>query len=71
MRILPVDDESLKYMKLTGRSDETSREQRIFETKPYMFFDVEKEDPNYTDVIELDLSTVEHRFDKNNHVSTI
>ncbi|HCY6141997.1 TPA: aconitate hydratase, partial [Staphylococcus aureus] len=25
----------------------------------HMFFDVEKEDPNYTDVIELDLSTVE------------
>ena len=24
-----------------------------------MFFDVEKEDPEYTDVIDLDLSTVE------------
>ena len=33
----PVDDESLKYMKLTGRSGRTYRaSKRIFETKPYV-----------------------------------
>ena len=47
-------------MKLTGRSGRTYRaSKRIFETKPYVLLIVEKEDPNYTDVIELDLSTVE------------
>lgn len=55
----PVDDESLKYMKLTGRSDEHIALVKEYLKQNHMFFDVEKEDPNYTDVIELDLSTVE------------
>lgn len=55
----PVDDESLKYMKLTGRSDEHIALVKEYLQQNHMFFDVEKEDPNYTDVIELDLATVE------------
>ena len=46
-------------MKLTGRSDEHIALVKEYLKQNHMFFDVEKEDPNYTDVIELDLSTVE------------
>ncbi|MBO1199848.1 aconitate hydratase AcnA [Staphylococcus simiae] len=55
----PVDEESLKYMKLTGRSDEHIAIVKEYLQQNHMFFDVENEDPNYTDVIELDLATVE------------
>ncbi|MBF7017191.1 aconitate hydratase AcnA [Staphylococcus durrellii] len=55
----PVDDESLKYMKLTGRSDDHIDLVKKYLQENSMFFDVEKEEPEYTDVVELDLSTVE------------
>lgn len=55
----PVDDESLKYMSLTGRSDEHIELVKKYLQENSMFFDVEKEEPEYTDVVELDLSTVE------------
>ncbi|MET3574855.1 aconitate hydratase AcnA [Bhargavaea ullalensis] len=55
----PVDEESLNYMRLTGRDED-----HIAVTKKYleengMFFTADKEDPFYTDVVELDLSTIE------------
>ena len=59
MGFFPVDAETLKYLRLTGRSDEQialveayCREQGIFRTD-------ETPDPEYTDTIELDLSTVQ------------
>jgi aconitate hydratase len=55
----PVDDESLKYMSLTGRSDDHIELVKKYLQENSMFFDVEKEEPEYTDVVELDLSTVE------------
>ena len=55
----PVDDESLKYMSLTGRSDDHIELVKKYLQENSMFFDVEKEEPEYTDVIHLDLSTVE------------
>lgn len=55
----PVDEESLKYMKLTGRKDDHIALVKEYLQQNNMFFDVEKEDPEYTDVIDLDLSTVE------------
>lgn len=55
----PVDEESLKYMKLTGRKDDHIELVKEYLQQNNMFFDVEKEDPEYTDVIDLDLSTVE------------
>ncbi|MDU1613356.1 MAG: aconitate hydratase, partial [Staphylococcus epidermidis] len=55
----PVDEESLKYMKLTGRDEEHIELVKEYLQQNHMFFDVEKEDPEYTDVIDLDLSTVE------------
>ncbi len=55
----PVDEEALNYMRLTARTTE-----QIAITKAYlqandMFFTVENEDPIYTDVVEMDLSTIE------------
>lgn len=38
----PVDDESLKYMKLTGRSDEHIALVKEYLQQNHMFFDVEK-----------------------------
>ena len=59
MGFFPVDAETLKYMRLTGRSAEQvalveayCREQGIFRTD-------DTPDPTYTDTLELDLSTIE------------
>ncbi|HEX6630533.1 MAG TPA: aconitate hydratase AcnA, partial [Gemmatimonadaceae bacterium] len=59
MGFFPVDAETLKYLRLTGRSEEQvalveayCREQGIFRTD-------DTPDPVYTDTLELDLSTVE------------
>ncbi|HAR6465634.1 TPA: aconitate hydratase AcnA [Staphylococcus pseudintermedius] len=54
----PVDDETLKYLRLTGRSDEHIETVETYLKQNHLFFDVNKE-PNYTDVVDLDLSTVE------------
>ena len=55
----PVDEEALKYMRLTGRSEEQIDLVKTYLEENSMFFTVEKEDPEYTDVVELDLATVE------------
>lgn len=59
MGFFPVDDETLRYMGRTGRSAELvdlverySKEQGLFRTD-------ETPDPEFTDVLTLDLSTVE------------
>ncbi|EGQ3934320.1 aconitate hydratase AcnA [Staphylococcus pseudintermedius] len=54
----PVDDETLKYLRLTGRSDEHIETVETYLKQNHLFFDV-NEEPNYTDVEDLDLSTVE------------
>ena len=55
----PVDDETLRYLSLTGRSTDTielveryCKEQNLFRTN-------DMPDPEYTEVMELDLGTVE------------
>ena len=55
----PIDEESLKYIKLTGRSEEHIELVKAYLQQNNMFFTSDKEDPQYTDVIHLDLSTVE------------
>lgn len=55
----PVDEESLNYMRLTGRDED-----HIAVTKKYlqendMFFTPDNVEPSYTDSVELDLSTIE------------
>jgi len=55
----PVDEESLSYLRLTGRSDEHIELVKTYLQKNDLFFKPENEEPVYTDVIELDLSTIE------------
>ena len=55
----PVDEESLSYMELTGRDVEQVEIVKTYLTENNMFFDPELEEPKYTKVVELDLSTVE------------
>ncbi|AXH99162.1 aconitate hydratase AcnA [Sporosarcina sp. PTS2304] len=54
----PVDEEALNYMRLTGRD-----ENHIAVTKQYliendMFFTPDAEEPNFTKVVEIDLSDI-------------
>ncbi|KYD07620.1 aconitate hydratase AcnA [Caldibacillus debilis] len=55
----PVDKESLDYLRLTGRSEEHIQLVETYLKLNDMFFTPDKEDPVYTEVLELDLSTVE------------
>lgn len=55
----PVDEETLDYLKLTGRKEEQVEIIREYLMANNMFYDSSMVEPVYTDVIELDLSTVE------------
>jgi aconitate hydratase len=54
----PVDDESLSYLRLTGRDEEHVQIVEKYLKENDMFFDPEK-DPIYTDVVEINLSEIE------------
>lgn len=54
----PVDDETLKYMRFSGRSEDVCRRVEEY-TKANMLWRTGDEEMEYTDVIELDLSKVE------------
>ncbi|GKV68233.1 aconitate hydratase A [Sporosarcina sp. NCCP-2716] len=55
----PVDEESLNYMKLTGRDEKHIDVVKKYLQENDMFFSPDKEDPIYTECIEIDLSKVE------------
>ncbi|NLO10776.1 MAG: aconitate hydratase AcnA [Clostridiales bacterium] len=55
----PVDEETLDYMLLTGRSKEHVELVRSYLKANNMFYEKGLPEPVYTDIIELDLSTVE------------
>lgn len=55
----PVDSESLDYLRLTGRDEDHIKMVEEYLKKNEMFFTPEKEEPTYTDVVEIDLSAVE------------
>lgn len=54
----PVDEETLDYMLLTGRSKEHVELVRSYLKENEMFYEKELAQPVYSDVIELDLSTI-------------
>jgi len=54
----PVDDDSLNYLKATGREDDRIALVEAY-TKAQGMFRGESEEPVFTDTLELDLSTVE------------
>jgi aconitate hydratase len=57
MGFFPVDEKTLEYMRLTNREAQARLTEAY--TKAVGLFYSDKESPEYTDVVELDLSTVE------------
>ncbi len=55
----PVDGEALNYLKLTGRTDEQIGLVRAYLEANGLFYSDKMQEPVYTEVIELDLSTIE------------
>ncbi|HWP59127.1 MAG TPA: aconitate hydratase AcnA [Candidatus Acidoferrales bacterium] len=55
----PVDDETLKYLELTGRSPELIRLVEAYCKEQGLFRTDASPDPVFTDTLELDLATVE------------
>ncbi len=54
----PVDSETLRYLRLTGRSEETIALVEAYLREQGLFRDAHSPDPEFTDVIELDLASV-------------
>jgi aconitate hydratase len=55
----PVDEETLNYMRLTGRTEEQIRLVEAYCRENGLFYTPDAEDPRFTDIVELDLSDVE------------
>ncbi|MFD2704605.1 aconitate hydratase AcnA [Salibacterium lacus] len=55
----PVDQESLNYMRLTGRSEEHIDMVEAYAKANNMFYEDGAEEPEFTKVVELDLSSIE------------
>ena len=56
--IFPVDAESLKYMRLTGRTEEQIALTEAYFKEQGLFWEPGQADPEFTDTLSLDLSTV-------------
>ena len=55
----PVDEETLNYLRLTGRPEEQIQLVEKYLKDNDMFFTADKEDPVYKDIVEIDLSEIE------------
>ncbi|MDK2808965.1 MAG: aconitate hydratase, partial [Clostridiales bacterium] len=55
----PVDEQTILYLKLTGRSEEKIRLAETYLKENGMFYEISSEDPIYTEVVEIDLSKIE------------
>jgi aconitate hydratase len=58
MGYFPVDEETLRYMRLTARSEETVARTEAYMRAQGLFHEVGLPDPEYTDTLELDLGSV-------------
>jgi len=58
MGFFPVDDETLRYMRLTGRSEQVIERVEKYLKAQNLFRDSNTQDPEYSDTIELDLGGV-------------
>jgi aconitate hydratase len=54
----PVDSETLRYMRLTGRPDEVIARTEAYMREQGLFRDPSSPDPEFTDTLELDLKSV-------------
>lgn len=55
----PIDQESLDYLKLTGRDDELIATVEKYCKENNLWYDANDADPEYTQVIEINLSELE------------
>lgn len=55
----PVDQETLNYLKLSGREEHTIRLVEAYSKAQGLWYDASQPDPLFTETLELDLSTVE------------
>ncbi len=55
----PVDDETMRYLRLTGRSPEVIERVERYTKEQGLFRTTHTPDPEFTDTLELDLSSVE------------
>ncbi|NNE37772.1 MAG: aconitate hydratase, partial [Gammaproteobacteria bacterium] len=56
--IFPIDSETINYLKLTGRDDDQLQVVEAYARAQGMWLDENSSDTRYSDVIELDMSTV-------------
>ena len=59
MGFFPVDKETLRYLRLTGRPEEVIERAETYLRAQGLFRDENTPDPEFTDTLELDLGTVE------------
>jgi aconitate hydratase len=59
MGFFPVDQKTLEYLRLTGRDEATVALVEAYCKANHLFYDAAAAQPEYTDVVELDLSTVQ------------
>src|ERR1700675_474209 len=57
--IFPIDKESLRYLKLTGRSDEQIALVEAYAREQGLFHDADTPEAEYSELLSLDLATVE------------
>lgn len=57
--IFPIDEETLRYLRLTGRSEEQIRRVEAYAKEQGMFHTAATPEADFTDTLQLDLSTVE------------
>ncbi len=55
----PVDKETIRYLELTGRDENTIALVEAYAKAQGMWYDKDSEDPVFTDTLHLDLATVE------------
>ncbi len=58
MGFFPVDQETLRYMRFTGRSEEVIERTEAYLRAQGLFHDENTSEPEYTDTLELDLGSV-------------
>jgi aconitate hydratase len=58
MGYFPVDEETLRYMRLTGRPDEVIDRTEAYMRAQGLFRDANSPEPEFTDTLELDLASV-------------
>src|SRR3712207_2426375 len=56
--IFPIDEETVRYLRFTGRSDEEIELVETYAREQGLWHDEQSEDPTYSDTLELDLGDV-------------